>query len=374
LLWDDARAAKERLSRQPSTQVPIPSLGIDVPVTRVAFEEVAEPLLSRTTFVTADLLRASRIRPQDPAELFLVGGATRTPLVSTLLRRATKREPTAVEAPEQVVALGALRIPGPADLPPSNHRARPANPTATQPWHPTAEQDPGAPMPPTTRVHDGQTLSGGSTAVPTGAAHDGFTAVQPYPTQPQPTPRPDDPVPPRTADPVTIPLQPGLGSRDRVKLVPNPQRHLFRTLAWGVLLVVGLVVVGASIGNALFRFIAWLAILGGLAGTGFKLYDWVRCVTGCRPMTIDAFGITVERDGRSTTFPWSQIATVYLHPHQGDQWIACTPLSNERLGADEKTRAFFRNPPGLFLLSGTSGFGEETVREALRRFAGPRYR
>jgi hypothetical protein len=97
-------------------------------------------------------------------------------------------------------------------------------------------------------------------------------------------------------------------------------------------------------------------------------------MTGCRPTVIDATGITVERDGRATTFPWNQIATVYLHPFQGDQWIACTPLSNERLGADEKTRAFFRNPPGLFLLSGTSGFGEDTVREALRRFAGPRYR
>ncbi|EXG80642.1 Hsp70 family protein [Cryptosporangium arvum] len=104
-LWDDARAAKESLSRRSSAEVLIPSLDRDVRVTREGFEAAARPLLERSVDVTAAAIDAS---PGRVAGLFLVGGSTRVPLVATLLHRRLGIVPTVLDHPEIVVAEGAL--------------------------------------------------------------------------------------------------------------------------------------------------------------------------------------------------------------------------------------------------------------------------
>ncbi|GAA2591149.1 hypothetical protein GCM10010399_21980 [Dactylosporangium fulvum] len=108
LLWDDARAAKEALSRLPMTAVSLPGLGVETHVTREQFEAAARPLVDRTVRATAAVLRAAAVPPDRVAGLFLVGGATRMPLAATMLFQQLRIRPTVLEQPEIVVAEGAL--------------------------------------------------------------------------------------------------------------------------------------------------------------------------------------------------------------------------------------------------------------------------
>jgi molecular chaperone DnaK (HSP70) len=108
LLWDDAREAKESLSRQNRASFPLPVVGGDVMVTRAEFEAMVRPLLTRTVAETLAAIRESRVRPDHVAGLFLVGGGSRIPLVATLLHQRCGIAPTALEQPELVVADGAL--------------------------------------------------------------------------------------------------------------------------------------------------------------------------------------------------------------------------------------------------------------------------
>lgn len=110
-VWQDARSARESLTRNASATVYVAlggTDGQDVLVTRAEFEAVAEPLLRRTVEVTLATARESRVPAEGLAGWYLVGGATRTPLVATLLLRATGQSATALEEPQLVVAEGAL--------------------------------------------------------------------------------------------------------------------------------------------------------------------------------------------------------------------------------------------------------------------------
>jgi Hsp70 protein len=116
-LWDDARAAKEGLSRRSSAGLHVPVVDCDVHIGREEFEQQAAPLLDRSVEVTRTLLRRSAVAPADVAEVLLVGGSTRVPLVATVLHRAFGVAPTVREQPELVVAEGALCADGAADRP-----------------------------------------------------------------------------------------------------------------------------------------------------------------------------------------------------------------------------------------------------------------
>ena len=109
-LWDDARHIKEALSRQPQASLYVPVVEREVHVTREEFEQAARPVLERTVQVTMATLREARVPPGEVAGLYLVGGATRTPLVATLLHQGSGIAPTVLEQPETVVAEGALRV------------------------------------------------------------------------------------------------------------------------------------------------------------------------------------------------------------------------------------------------------------------------
>src|SRR5438067_309854 len=108
LLWDDVKAAKERLSRAQSADIPIPLIATDAHLTRGELEELARPVLEQTVRVTEGALRWAKLAEGRLAGVFLVGGASRTPLVATLLHRALGEPPLAIEQPELVVAEGSL--------------------------------------------------------------------------------------------------------------------------------------------------------------------------------------------------------------------------------------------------------------------------
>ncbi|GLY99749.1 Hsp70 family protein [Actinoplanes sp. NBRC 103695] len=107
-LWDDVRIAKERLSRAQAADLVVPLLNHEVHITRDELEKLARPLLDQTVRVTKDLIDWARLPEGQLAGVFLVGGASRIPLVATLLHRALGVAPVAIEQPELVVAEGSL--------------------------------------------------------------------------------------------------------------------------------------------------------------------------------------------------------------------------------------------------------------------------
>jgi hypothetical protein len=155
-LWDDARTAKEMLSREPTAGLHLPLVEREVHVTRAEFEAAAAAHLQATAALTATVMRRAGVTAANLAGVFLVGGASRVPLVATTLHRTTGVAPTVLEQPETVVAEGALHalakapqdpVPPPAPvaaLAPSS----PATAWPTVPAAPPATPAPAAPTPP----------------------------------------------------------------------------------------------------------------------------------------------------------------------------------------------------------------------------------
>lgn len=108
MLWEDARSAKEQLSRHATAHLHVPKLETDLHVTREEFELLARPLLEPTVTEAADIVRRARIAPSDLAAVLLVGGSSRIPLVATLLHQRLGIAPIVLEQPETVVAEGAV--------------------------------------------------------------------------------------------------------------------------------------------------------------------------------------------------------------------------------------------------------------------------
>jgi molecular chaperone DnaK len=107
-LWDDVRAAKERLSRHPTADLLIPLADLEVHLTRPELELLAEPILARAVRVTESLLGWANLAEGRIAGVFLVGGSSRIPLMSTQLFRALGQAPVVIEQPELVVAEGSI--------------------------------------------------------------------------------------------------------------------------------------------------------------------------------------------------------------------------------------------------------------------------
>ncbi|GEM_PF-1850692 len=108
LFWDDVRAVKERLSRSVSAELHLPVLERDVHVTREEFEELARPLIEETARLTAAVIQHSGTPRERIVGVFLVGGSSRIPMVTTALHRALQIAPTIIEQPELVVAEGSV--------------------------------------------------------------------------------------------------------------------------------------------------------------------------------------------------------------------------------------------------------------------------
>src|SRR3954447_19978767 len=107
-LWDDVRIAKERLSRSQSADFVVPLLDTEVHLTRDELEKLARPVLEQTVRITNGLIRWADLPEGRLAGVFLVGGASRIPLVATLLHRELGEAPVVIEQPELVVAEGSI--------------------------------------------------------------------------------------------------------------------------------------------------------------------------------------------------------------------------------------------------------------------------
>ncbi|MEQ4305058.1 transporter substrate-binding domain-containing protein [Plantactinospora sp. B6F1] len=148
-LWDEARRAKESLSRTSVGYLHVPLFDESVPVGREEFDRLARAVLDRTVEVTVAAIRSAG-PGAGPATVVLVGGASRIPLAATLLHRVLGVAPVVTEQPELVVAEGALAVspddmlqPAPAPpTPPTPPSTPPATPPGTPPSPP-----PGTPAP-----------------------------------------------------------------------------------------------------------------------------------------------------------------------------------------------------------------------------------
>jgi len=110
-LWDDARAAKESLSRNATTVIHVPLFDLDAPLGREQLDRLAAPILDRTVQQTRAVLREAAQAPEALDGVLLVGGASRLPLVATVLHRRLGVAPIGAERPELLVAEGSTLVP-----------------------------------------------------------------------------------------------------------------------------------------------------------------------------------------------------------------------------------------------------------------------
>ncbi|WP_213450141.1 molecular chaperone DnaK [Rhizomonospora bruguierae] len=116
-LSEAAERAKVELSEIERTQVSLPFIApgnatgtrhLNSTLTREGLEELTADLLERCVAPVRRAMTDAGVTEADLDEVILIGGATRMPAVRALVRRLTgDREPTIVEQPDEVVALGA---------------------------------------------------------------------------------------------------------------------------------------------------------------------------------------------------------------------------------------------------------------------------
>jgi molecular chaperone DnaK (HSP70) len=114
-LWWAAEEAKKRLSFEPEVMIREEALvsekgkplHLELEVTREQYEAMIRPLLEKTLDSVSKALADSRKSAGDLDAILLVGGSTRTPLVSRLLHERTGLVPREEIHPDLCVALGA---------------------------------------------------------------------------------------------------------------------------------------------------------------------------------------------------------------------------------------------------------------------------
>jgi hypothetical protein len=109
LLLDSARLAKELLSAGTPAVVTVPGGG-EVTLTPEDLDRIATPLLRPTAELTLRTMRAAGVDAASVAGVFLAGGGTRMPLVTTLLHRVAGVRPVALERPELAAAEGSVAM------------------------------------------------------------------------------------------------------------------------------------------------------------------------------------------------------------------------------------------------------------------------
>ena len=103
-----ARSAKEQLSHGDSATISIDhAQPWQAEIERAQFSDLIEPLVRKTLSACRRALRDAGIDKQEIAEVVMVGGSTRVPLVQTMVGDFFGRKPMCELDPDQVVALGA---------------------------------------------------------------------------------------------------------------------------------------------------------------------------------------------------------------------------------------------------------------------------
>jgi molecular chaperone DnaK len=114
-LREAAEKAKIELSSMMETEINLPYITADasgpkhlvLKLTRAKFEQMTSDLLNRCTRPFENALKDAGLRASDLNEVVLVGGSTRMPMVSDLVRKLTGKEPNKSVNPDEVVAVGA---------------------------------------------------------------------------------------------------------------------------------------------------------------------------------------------------------------------------------------------------------------------------
>lgn len=114
-LWWAAEEAKKKLSIEPFAVIREEALvnqngtplHLEVELSRVEYEEMILPLIETTLESVAQAMSDAGKTPRDLDAVLLVGGATRTPLVSEVLEKRTGQAPKQDIHPDLCVALGA---------------------------------------------------------------------------------------------------------------------------------------------------------------------------------------------------------------------------------------------------------------------------
>lgn len=115
-LKEAAEQAKKELSSSSSTSINLPYLSLtdsgpvslSETLSRAKFEDLTKDLLDRTKKPFEDVIREAGIKVGDIDHVVLVGGSTRMPAVSELVKKETGgKEPNKGVNPDEVVAVGA---------------------------------------------------------------------------------------------------------------------------------------------------------------------------------------------------------------------------------------------------------------------------
>ncbi|WP_072314588.1 molecular chaperone DnaK [Agrococcus sp. Marseille-P2731] len=115
-LKEAAEQAKKELSASSSTSIQLPYFSLtengpanlEETLTRAQFENMTKDLLERTRKPFEDVIREAGITVSEIAHVVLVGGSTRMPAVTELVKQLTGgKEPNKSVNPDEVVAVGA---------------------------------------------------------------------------------------------------------------------------------------------------------------------------------------------------------------------------------------------------------------------------
>jgi len=102
---------KHTLSARMKTKVRVVHEGriADIELTREKLEELTADLLERTSYTCRQLLAAAKMDWNQIDRILLVGGSTRMPMVSRMLRQISGKEPDHTVNPDEAVARGAAQ-------------------------------------------------------------------------------------------------------------------------------------------------------------------------------------------------------------------------------------------------------------------------
>ena len=114
-LKESAEKAKKELSNVVSTNINIPFITADqdgpkhlnIELSRAKFESLVSDLIEKLVGPCQQVLNDSGLRLDEIAEVVLVGGSTRIPLVQEKVKQIFGKEPSKGVNPDEVVALGA---------------------------------------------------------------------------------------------------------------------------------------------------------------------------------------------------------------------------------------------------------------------------
>ena len=114
-LKDAAEQAKKELSSATSTNINLQYLSmsesgpihLDEKLTRSNFQEMTADLLERTKIPFHNVIKDAGVKVSDIDHVVLVGGSTRMPAVTEVVRELTGKEPNKGVNPDEVVAIGA---------------------------------------------------------------------------------------------------------------------------------------------------------------------------------------------------------------------------------------------------------------------------